>query len=386
MLPGMRAVSAPSRCFVFFFALAACVCIVACGAPGVPTPPRPVLPRPVTDLAARQQGSSVILTFTLPKKSDENETLAAPPSIEIFRGERASGAAAKLATQLIYTVPSTLVDTYSRDGLIEFRDPLQPGSLHGQDIVYMVRTRASTKRASADSNVVSVHALPVPPAPIGVRVSAMKQSAIELAWTASRQESADGGIAGYRVYRGELAADAPIPSGDISDISKLKMNGPPALLGPAASNSFRDTQFTFGVTYVYVVRSVADEQGQPVESGDSAPLVVTPKDTFPPATPQRLVAVPIRDEQATGTGAGHIELSWDINQEPDLQGYWVYRSEQPDTPGQPINTQLLLTPTFRDITAVLGKQYTYRVTAVDRSGNESSFSSPVSAAVPQREH
>jgi fibronectin type 3 domain-containing protein len=131
---------------------------------------------------------------------------------------------------------------------------------------------------------------------------------------------------------------------------------------------------------------VADEQGQPVESGDSAPLVVTPKDTFPPATPQRLVAVPIRDEQATGTGAGHIELSWDINQEPDLQGYWVYRSEQPDTPGQPINTQLLLTPTFRDITAVLGKQYTYRVTAVDRSGNESSFSSPVSAAVPQREH
>ena len=54
----------------------------------MPTPPRPVVPRPVTDLAARQQGSSVILTFTLPKKSDENETLAALPSIEIFRGER----------------------------------------------------------------------------------------------------------------------------------------------------------------------------------------------------------------------------------------------------------------------------------------------------------
>jgi len=352
----------------------------------VPTPPRPVLPKPVVDLAARQQGSSVILTFTLPKKSDENEILAEPPSVEIFRGERESGAAAKMTTQLIYTVPSTLVDTYMKEGLIEFRDPLKPASLHGQDIVYMVRTRASTKRASADSNVVSVRTLPVPPAPTAVHVTALKENAIELAWTAPRAESNGGAIAGYRVYRGELAADAPTSTGQITDISKLKMSVPPALLGPAAGNSFRDTDFTFGATYVYVVRSVADEQGQPVESSDSAPLILTPKDTFPPAAPQRLVAVPIPDEnQATGTAGGHIELSWDINQEPDLAGYWVYRSEQPDTTGPRINTILLPTPTFRDITAVVGKHYTYRVTAVDRSGNESSFSSPVTAAVPQRE-
>jgi hypothetical protein len=248
----------------------------------------------------------------------------------------------------------------------------------------MIRTRASTKRASADSNVVSVRTLPVPAPPTGVHVGALKESAIELAWTPP-QAYATGGIAGYRVYRGELAADAPVPAAGVTDLSKLKMAVPQTLLGPAASTSFRDTEFTFGVTYIYVVRSVADEQGQPVESSDSAPLVFTPKDTFPPAAPQRLVAVPIPNEQATGSATGVIELSWDINQEPDLQGYWLYRSEQPDTPGQRINTKLLLTPTFRDITAVLGKQYTYRVTAVDRSGNESSLSSPVTAAVPQRE-
>jgi hypothetical protein len=384
----MRAAPLSCRQPIFIFALLMSVYIAACGAPGVPTPPRPVLPKPVTDLAARQQGSSVILAFTLPKKSDENETLAAPPAIEIFRGERATsatGTASKMTTQLIYTVPSALVDTYMKDGMIEFRDPLKPDSLHGQEIVYMVRTRASTKRASADSNIVSVRTLPVPPAPAAVHVAVLKESAIELAWTAPRQESADGGIAGYRVYRGELAADAPAPSADITDISKLKMSVPLALLGPAAGNSFRDTEFTFGVAYVYTVRSVADEQGQPVESSDSAPLFVTPKDTFPPAAPQRLVAVSIPDDQATGNTGGHIELSWDINQEPDLQGYWVYRSEQPGTTGERINTQLLLTPTFRDNTAVQGKQYTYRVTAVDRSGNESSFSTPVTAAVRQRE-
>src|SRR5579862_7100008 len=105
----MRAAPASRQHPILFFTLLMCLCIAACGAPGVPTPPRPVLPKPVTDLAARQQGSAVILTFTLPKKSDENETLAEPPAIEIFRGERESGAAAKMTTHLIYTVPSTLV-------------------------------------------------------------------------------------------------------------------------------------------------------------------------------------------------------------------------------------------------------------------------------------
>jgi hypothetical protein len=384
----MRAAPAFRQQSVLFFTLLMCICIAACGAPGVPTPPRPVVPKPVTDLAARQQGSSVILTFTLPKKSDENETLVALPSVEIFRGERpagASGAATKTATQLIYTVPSALVDTYLKQGQIEFRDPLKPESLHGQDTIYMVRTRASTKRASVDSNIISVRTMPVPVAPTNLHVTALKESAIELGWTAPRMESAGGGIAGYRVYRGELPADATIPSGEIADTSKLKMSAPFALVGPAPGNSFRDTDFTFGVTYVYMVRTVADEQGQPVESSDSAAFLVTPKDIFPPAAPQRLVAVPIRGEQATGNGSGYIELSWDINQETDLQGYYVYRSEQPGTKGERINKQLLLTPTLRDNNVVPGKQYTYQVTAVDRSGNESPFSSPVTAAVPQRE-
>ena len=386
----MRAAEAFRRESIFLLALLTCVCIAACGAPGVPTPPRPVVPKPVTDLAGRQQGSSVVLTFTLPKKSDENETLSALPSIEIFRGERATGAsgrAAKTTTQLIYTVPSALVDTYLKEGLIEFRDPLKPESLRGQDIVYMVRARASTKRASVDSNIISVRVLPVPPAPTNVHVAALKESAIELGWTAPRQETAaGGGIAGYRVYRGELPAGAAVPSGEIADTLKLKMSVPLALVGPAPGNSFRDTDFTFGTTYIYVVRTVEDQQSQPVESSDSAPLILTPKDIFPPAAPQRLVAVPMRNEQATGNGGGVIELSWDINQETDLQGYYVYRSEQPGTTGERITKSLLLTPTFRDNNAMPGKQYTYRVTAVDRSGNESQLSSPVTAAVPlQRE-
>jgi fibronectin type 3 domain-containing protein len=47
-----------------------------------------------------------------------------------------------------------------------------------------------------------------------------------------------------------------------------------------------------------------------------------------------------------------------------------------------VNTELLLTPAFRDMNAVPGRRYFYSVTAVDRSGNESPVSAAASGAVP----
>jgi hypothetical protein len=370
-----RALARPS---LFAVLALSCAWMSACGAPGAPTPPKPILPKPVKDLAAHQQGGSVILTFTLPKESTEGDPLAEPPAIEIFRGEGAPGGEGKLTTRLVYTVPSALVDTYLQDGQIEFRDPLEPASMTGQEIIYMVRTRASRKRASADSNVVSARVFPVPAAPTEIRVT-VTEPAVELTWTAPARNPAFTGIMSYRVYRAELAPGTAIPQ-NLSDLSQAKLTSPLELLGPAPSTNFRDTHFTFDSTYIYVIRSVTDQHGQPVESADSAPTLVTPKDTFPPAAPQRLVAVFI---QATEQSPAHVELSWDISSEPDLAGYRIYRSEQPDTPGQRLNTELLLTPTFRDMTALQGKRYTYRVSAVDRSGNESILSTPVTIEVPQ---
>jgi len=364
----------PIRTVVLFF----CASLYACGAPGVPTPPKPLLPKPVQDLAARQQGDAVVLSFTLPKESTEGDQLVSPPAIEIFRAQRPAGGAEKITTHLIYTVPPNLVDTYEHEGKIEFRDPLDPATLKGQEMVYMVRTRASRKRASDDSNVISARVFSAPPAPTGIRAT-VTESAIELSWTPPPRDASSAGFTTYRVYRAELASGAVIPA-KFSYVAQAKLAVPLALLAPATSTSFRDTNFNFGLTYVYVVRSLTDVQGQPIESGDSAPYVVTPKDVFPPGAPQGLVSVFV---PATAEAAAHIELSWDINAEPDLAGYWIYRSEQPDTPGRRINTELLLTPTFRDMTTLQGKRYTYRVTAVDRSGNESSFSTPLTVTLPQ---
>jgi hypothetical protein len=377
-----------SHSFAKMFAslsLLACAWIAGCAAPGAPTPPTAIVPKAITDLAARQQASSMILTFTPPKQSVDNEKLTEPPDLEIFRAERQPGAPGKFAPRLVYSVPSALVESYMKNGQIEFRDSLESGSLTGQELVYTVRTRASKKRASEDSNVVSVLALPVPGAPSEVR-STVTETAIELSWSQPVQSPAINTISGYRVYRVELPPGTAPPA-NVSDISQSKLPAPLEMLGPAPTTSFRDSNFSFDTTYIYMVRSVADEQGQSVESADSTAVVVTPKDVFPPAAPQGLVAVipPATEGPATQQTPVRVELSWGISPELDLSGYWVYRSEQPDTPGQRINGQLLLTPAFRDVTAVPGQRYTYRVSAVDRAGNESSFSSPVSVDVPRRD-
>ncbi len=75
----------------------------------------------VTDLQAQQSGGTVALTFTLPTKNTEGQSLAQFPDLEIYRTFALAGAApvrAKLPESPLYTVPSALVETYLLD-----RDP-----------------------------------------------------------------------------------------------------------------------------------------------------------------------------------------------------------------------------------------------------------------------
>jgi hypothetical protein len=122
------------------------------------------------------------------------------------------------------------------------------------------------------------------------------------------------------------------------------------------------------------VRSVLQVDDNELESSDSQPVTVTPRDTFPPATPQGLVAA-LLPGSAPGTFV--VDLSWSINLETDLAGYHVYRSEQEGTKGQLVTPDLLPTPAVRDTSVEPGRRYWYTVTAVDRAGNES----PPSVAV-----
>jgi hypothetical protein len=202
------------------------------------------------------------------------------------------------------------------------------------------------------------------------------RTAIVLSWTAPKETTTGAPLttlAGYRMYRAEVAYGA-----SAANISPEELESPLTLLEETDVPSYHDTQFEFGHAYVYSVRSVVRIGTDTIESADSKLLVVSPRDIFPPSAPQGLVVVYVPSLADTPQ---HLEFSWSISPEQDIAGYNVYRSEE-GIPSKRLNSQLLLTPAFRDMSAMLGHRYTYSVTAVDRAGNESPASSPVSASFP----
>jgi hypothetical protein len=365
------------------FLIFASVLVVGCGAPGVPTPPSPPVPVAIADLAAQQAGDGAQLTFSVPGKTIAGDRLSSPPAIEILRGHaKPDGTPDLKSFRVVYTIPGALVSNYATKDVLQFTDPIPPVETKahaGALVAYRVRTRVSEKRASADSNTVLVRIFPVPEriSSIEVRVT---ESAIELNWPAPSRTAAGDAItvSGYRVYRGEL--DPASSVGTTEELSQAKWRARPALLASPDANGYRDTSFEFGKTYLYVVRSAILVENNPLESSDSAPSVVAPLDTFPPAAPQGVVAAVLTGDTP---GSLVIDLSWSINLENDLAGYRIYRSEQQDSRGQPVNAELLPTPAVRDTSVQAGHRYWYTVTAVDRAGNESAPSSPAVADVAQ---
>jgi hypothetical protein len=363
--------------------------LTGCAVPGEPTVRHRSVPESVHDLAAHQQGDAVVLRFTLPSKSAPRRASGESPTIEIYRGMISPGTGPapekSAAPRLVHTIAGDALGAYEQNGALEFRDPLDPGelaSLSGETLVYFVRTRASAKRASTDSNSVTLRVYPAP-RPIDSLRATVMEDAIVLSWAAP--PVMNGGAAGsepvevarYRVYRAEISPDdAP---GVLADPAKAKLGQSLQLLGEPVQPGYRDEHFTFGRAYFYTVRSVVQSNSEVTESADSNPVVVLAKDVFPPAAPQELEAV---INPATPEASPSIELVWAIGTEPDLAGYAVYRREQPDDVDQRVNTELLPVPAFRDTTVLPGHQYFYRVRAVDRAGNESALSAPVAVQIP----
>jgi hypothetical protein len=363
--------------FGFWISLFVLLFAVGCGAPGEPVPPSPPVPVAVADLAAQQSGDGVELLFTLPAKSVSGDKLTSTPSVEVLRGAlKPDGAPDSKSFRVVDTIPGSVIENYRVAGRIRFTDPIPPAQTKahpGASVAYLIRTRVSSKRASADSNLVTARVFPVAEIVSPVELH-LTESAVELSWPAPTKTSAGDPlppVGGYRIYRGEIPSGAPAPT--VKDLSLTKWTSRLGLLASSGTNNYRDTQFEFGKTYVYVVRTLITQEGIEIESGDSDPATIAAVDTFPPSAPQGLVAAVLPGAVA---GASVVDLSWSINVETDLAGYYVYRSEQEGTRGRLVTPDLLLTPAVRDNSVEPGHRYWYTVTAVDRAGNESAPSTP----------
>lgn len=382
----------PLRPALLFVPLLPVICcatalvMAGCGAPGEPVPPSPPIPVAVSDLSARQVGDSVVLTFTPPKKSTRGDRLADMPTLEVLRGSLGEdGRPQSRSFRLVDTVPGTILTSYVQQGQgkVEFPEPIAAREMRATpagSLAYRVRTRLSERKPSADSNTVTVDLYPVPQA-IGTIDTRLTENGIQLKWAAPTRTSTGEpfpGVQEYHVYRGELEPDtAESASKDLRQ-AKWKL----ALLQVATTTApeYEDRGFDYGKTYAYVVRSAVPAAGSLLESGDSKASVLTPVDTFPPAAPQGLVAALLPGASA---GTYVADLSWSINVETDLAGYRVYRSGSEESQGQLVTPELLLTPAYRDTSVQHGDSYWYRVTAVDRAGNESALSQAVAVEIPQ---
>jgi hypothetical protein len=372
-----------------FFVIAIATILVGCGAPGDPVAPSPPVPIAITDLSAHQMGDAVALNFSLPSKPIHGDRLLQPPAIEILRGEtKPDGSPNLKSLHVVETIPGELAAKYQSDDRTQIITPISPSenrSATGFDAVFAVRTRASRKRASTDSNAIKIHIYPVP-GPIGEIKSQLVEGAINLTWPPVTQTAAGDPITvtEYHVYRGELDPKSYDPKITGPDVLHERFAAPLTLLGRSNDPRYTDKQFDFGKVYLYIVRSVttAGKDGLALESGDSDALILKPADTFPPSIPQGVVAAAVENPETTPPSQ-EVDVSWSINTEQDLAGYRVYRSEREGDKGAFVTQDLLLSPAYRDTSVASGHQYWYSVTAVDLSGNESAPSPQVAADVAQ---
>jgi hypothetical protein len=362
--------------------------IAGCAAPGEPITRHAPAPTPVTDLSARQIGSRVFIAFALPAKTTDHKPLGSTPSLEVYWGFFAANAPAPNAAAVekqnaVIRVPSAIAGQYVRNGHVRFPVEMKPEDLEhhfGAQAAFVVHTRISDRRNSDASNVAAIRVFP-PPAPIADLAAKVTQEAPELSWSPISPPAVPGNAestsatVSYRVYRAEKHETKPAPNSMAPNVP------PPELLGDTPTPNFRDTTFVFSHNYTYSVHSLVHYGATPaesVESDGSNLLALSPKDAFPPAAPNGLVAVVV---PASSDVPAHIEISWSISPETDLAGYNVYRNEQASAPVPRLNVSTLLVPSYRDMTVTPGRIYTYTVTAIDRAGNESPASEPVTVGI-----
>ena len=377
--------------FYSLFSIFTLLLLVGCGAPGEPTERKAPIPVAVTDLAAFQQGNDVVLTFTLPKESIEHKPLKQIPAIEIYRTFETlpptaggSGSAPDDSTLLV-TIPPEMEQRFTDRNQFRYVDTLIAENFSqnsGKDAVYAVRTRTSSKKVSASSNLVSVAIQPAAD-PIADLKAEITREAIVLNWSAP-QKTLVGGvppITTYNIYRAEFDATKSAPANPPADSNGIEQKPAFIHIGDALGPEYRDLQIQFGKKYTYAVRSVVQYHQIRIESAESNIVSVERSDTFPPSAPEGLIAALIPAQDQT---PAYLDLSWSISTDNDIVGYNIYRSEGTASPGTKLNSTLLLTPAFRDMNVLSGRHYFYTVTAVNRAGNESEKGAPVTGDVPER--
>jgi hypothetical protein len=333
--------------------LSALICFVACGKVGDPLPPIPRAPLIVNELAATQQGTSILISFPVAKQTRTDKL----KRVDIYRLIESVNAPLGLTAEdyatraaLIASLPEAQLPT--NVSVITYVDPIDFKIANDHTRYrYAVRLVNLDDRPADLSNYVTLTPLStVAEPPLGLQTT-VTQTQVDITWqppAANLNGSQPANVLGYNLYRR-------------AGQQTVKLNAE-----PLKEARYVEKQFQFGTTYNYVVRALSlPRAGAPlselIESNESLPLTVTPKDTFPPTAPTSI---------SIASRGGIISLFWPPNPEPDVVGYNVYRSEDEQT-WTKITPRPITTITFADRQVQIGKRYFYQIVAIDNAGNES---------------
>jgi hypothetical protein len=361
-------------------ALFTLICCAGCGNPRPPEPPALELPKMVRDLHATRKGNTVKLSWTVPTKTTEAQTIRYLGPTRICRGldpamKECGVPVGEAPPPKLSELPGTLDQNKIESATYVDTLPTSQLSSTGK-IVYAVEVLNENKRSAGLSNQVTVPAAPALAPPANFRAD-LSASGVTLSWDAVSPDPDTADLQHlYRIYRQEKDGRDIVIANLVMGVSQ-----------------FLDHTFDWEKTYRYHADIVTIVKASPssncagdqsaecapqtsVEGDDTMPVEVVAHDTFPPAIPAGLQAVYTDEGQQK-----FIDLIWSPNSEADLAGYNVYRHEEGTAPAQ-INLQPVKTPAYRDTNVQPGKKYFYSVAAVDVRNNQSERSQEASESSP----
>lgn len=336
----------------------------ACGKRRPPLPPIESIPQRTELLSGVQRGNQVVLSWPAPRRNAPDASVQSIRRIDVYRLAEPLDAPLPL-TEEEFATRANLIGSVSAEEIARATDTLYyPDTLELKELSELVRLRyalryvnAANQRA-AFSNFYLIEPAPSISEPPSITEIVGGETALTVRWqppAANVDKSTPPNILGYNIYRTAGAQDesAPVP-----------LNAAALLSG----TEYRDQNFRFGEDYTYIVRAVSlGTGGAQVESLNSNPQSIRPQDTFPPAAPEGISIAP-------DPAGGRLALFFSANKEPDVVGYNIFRSTDPDLPKTSwlkLTRSLLPRTTYQDESVESGVRYFYYLTAVDAAGNAS---------------
>jgi hypothetical protein len=353
------------------------VAMAGCANPAMPKPPTLNLPQLAQNVTAERVGDQVRVQWTTSAETTDKLKIEGPVTAVICRDTSAKGRpceplgreqAALGASEAVVSLPADL--------------------LTGPPRAFRLRVELENDRgrSAGRSDAVPVAAGAAPPAVEGLSVTGTRNGAL-VRW----QKAQDGSEVELRRMLVEAAPKTakaspakqtgnPQPRGGKSkaatSVTLRAGNGTGD--GEGDAGGLLDAEVDRLARYRYTAQRVrkvsADGHALEIRGPESVAVEIIYRDTFALDAPSGLAAVLGEAPDLS------IDLSWEASSAADIAGYNVYRRDAGGV--TKLTPEPVIAAAFRDKTAKAGVSYTYTVTALDASGNESKPSGEVIEKLP----